>query len=63
MPAEKASDSIDAIRDRISSYGTEIEKYLKSVNANVEDYKFSVAKTDKGGVVIELAIKVSVNPK
>ncbi len=63
MATEKVSTSIDTIKEQISNYGNEIQKYLESVDASIEDYKFSVAKSSKGGFVIEVALKVSINPK
>jgi hypothetical protein len=51
--------SIDSIRTQLSSYGNQIQEYLKNVNAQVEDYKFSIEKRDNG-LSIDIEFKATI---
>jgi len=52
--------SIDSIKSQLSTYGTQIQEYLKNVNATVEDYKFSIEKKDNGGLSIDIEFKATI---
>jgi hypothetical protein len=64
MPQNSLSEKIpvDEIRKRLEAYASEIQKYLKDVNANVEGFKFTVEKK-QNGVTIEVAMKASITGK
>jgi hypothetical protein len=52
--------SIDSIKGQLSTYGTQIQEYLKNVNATVEDYKFSIEKKGDGGLSIDIEFKATI---
>ena len=51
--------SIDSIKTQLSTYGTQIQEYLKNVNATVENYKFSIEKKDNG-LAIDIEFRATV---
>ena len=51
--------SIDSIKTQLSNYGSQIQEYLKNVNATVEDYKFSIEKRDNG-LSIDIEFKATI---
>jgi hypothetical protein len=53
-------DSIDSIKSQLSTYGNQIQEYLKNVNAKVEDYKFSIEKKENGGLSIDIEFKATI---
>jgi hypothetical protein len=53
-------ESIDSIKTQLSTYGNQIQEYLKNVNATVEDYKFSIEKKDGGGLAIDIEFKATI---
>jgi len=52
--------SIDSIKGQLSTYGNQIQEYLKNVNATVEDYKFSIEKKENGGLSIDIEFKATI---
>ncbi|HZW56455.1 MAG TPA: hypothetical protein VFF30_09220 [Nitrososphaerales archaeon] len=50
------------IGHQMTAFGNTIREYLEKVDANVENYKFSVAKHGDG-LDVELELKVLVQPK
>jgi hypothetical protein len=52
--------SIDSIKSQLTNYGTQIQEYLKNVNATVEDYKFSIEKRENGGLSIDIEFKATI---
>ncbi|MFI5420381.1 MAG: hypothetical protein ACHQ1H_05390 [Nitrososphaerales archaeon] len=48
MATKELSQSADAVRNQLVSYGNQIQEYLSSIDAKVENYKFSVEKTANG---------------
>jgi conjugal transfer/entry exclusion protein len=54
--------SLDSIRNQLTTYGSQIQEYLKNVNANVEDYKFSIEKKENG-LSVDIEFKASIQGK
>jgi hypothetical protein len=52
--------SMDSIKNQLATYGTQIQEYLKNVNATVEDYKFSIEKKENGGLSIDIEFKATI---
>jgi hypothetical protein len=48
MSTKELSQSVDAVKSQLMSYGNQIQEYLSSIDAKVENYKFSVEKTPNG---------------
>jgi hypothetical protein len=42
------SQSMDSVKNQLMTYGNQIQEYLGKIDAKVENYKFSVEKTDSG---------------
>ena len=51
---------VDEIRKQLLTYASEIEKYLGSAGAEVENFKFSVEKGDTG-LIIDAAFKATIS--
>jgi hypothetical protein len=51
---------IEEVRKQLLSYASEIEKYLGNVNAQVDNFKFSVEMGDKG-LTIDAAFKATIS--
>ena len=52
--------SMDEVRKQLLTYAKEIENYLGSVDAKVENFKFSVEKGDKSRT-IDAAFKATIS--
>jgi len=48
MSTKELSQSVDAVKSQLVSYGNQIQEYLSSIDAKVENYKFSIEKTPTG---------------
>jgi len=48
MSAKELSQSVESVKNQLASYGNQIQQYLSSVDAKVENYKFVVEKTANG---------------
>ncbi len=55
----KMRDSFSAIQSQLQTYGNQIGDYLKTMNANVEDYRFAVEKIDNG-LTVDLRFKATI---
>jgi hypothetical protein len=55
----KVKDSMANIQNQLQSYGNQIGEYLKTMNANVEDYKFAVEKIDNG-LTVDVRFKATI---
>ena len=70
MPSEKVVElkgggpnlTLQQLRERITTYETEMREYLNKHEASVEMYKFAVEK-EGDGYSIDVAIKASIHPK
>jgi hypothetical protein len=51
---------MDEVRKQLLSYASEIENYLGSVGAKIENFKFSVEKGDKS-LTIDAAFKATIS--
>jgi hypothetical protein len=51
---------IDEVRKQLLSYASEIENYLGSVDAKIENFKFSVEKGNKS-LTIDAAFKATIS--
>jgi hypothetical protein len=51
---------IDQVRSQLLSYAGELQEYLGKVDANVENFKFGVEKTDSG-LTIDGAFKATIS--
>jgi hypothetical protein len=51
--------SPDDIKNQLATYAAEIQEFLRNVNANVEDYKFSIKKSENG-MSVDIAFKANV---
>jgi phage host-nuclease inhibitor protein Gam len=45
---QKMKDSVSAVQAKMQDYGVQIADYLKTIDADVQNYKFIVEKTDNG---------------
>jgi len=54
------STSIEAVRGQLTTYGSQIQEFLKGINANVEDYKFSMESTEGGGLAIDIKFRATI---
>jgi small nuclear ribonucleoprotein (snRNP)-like protein len=54
------SQSIDTIRNQLTTYGGQIQEYLKNMNATIDDYKFSIEKKDNGGLTVDIMFKATI---
>jgi len=54
--------SLEDAKAKLTSFGTQIQEYLDKVDANVENYKFSIEKTN-GGIAVDVAFKAIVKGK
>jgi hypothetical protein len=45
---ESLSQSMDSVKNQLMTYGSQIQEYLGKIDAKVENYKFSIEKTDSG---------------
>ena len=59
---EESHISIEDIRNQMVTYGSEIQQYLKNVDARVDGYKFSVEKQGDG-LEVEVQFKANIHPK
>ncbi len=59
---EESHISIEDIRNQMVTYGSEIQQYLKNVDAHVDGYKFSVEKQGDG-LEVEVQFKANIRPK
>jgi len=48
MATKELSQSMDAVKHQLMTYGNQIQEYLSNIDAKVENYKFSVEKTENG---------------
>jgi hypothetical protein len=55
----KMKDSFSAIQSQLQTYGNQIGDYLKTMNANVEDYRFAVEKIDNG-LTVDVRFKATI---
>jgi len=58
----KPTISLEDARAKLYSFGTQIQEYLDKVDASVDNYKFSVEKSD-GGIAVDIAFKAIVKGK
>jgi hypothetical protein len=57
-------ETIGNIKDQLSTYGAQIQDYLKNVKAEVSDYKFTVEKSEQGlDIDVRFKAKVRMNEK
>jgi hypothetical protein len=56
---QKMKDSFSTIQNQLQTYGNQIGDYLKTMNANVEDYRFSVEKIDNG-LTVDVRFKATI---
>jgi hypothetical protein len=54
--------TLEQLRNRITTYESEMREYLRGHDANIETYKFAVEK-EGDGYSIEVGIKASIHPK
>lgn len=57
--SQKISQSAEDARNQLVTYGNQIREYLNSIQADVENYKFSVEKT-KDGIAVDVAFRATV---
>ncbi len=53
------SQSMDSVKGQLMTYGSQIQEYLAKVDAKVENYKFSVEKTE-GGLSIDCQFRATL---
>lgn len=53
-------DSTTNIKSAMANYGNQIQEYLDKINANVQNYKFTVEKSANGGLSIDLEFKATI---
>ena len=53
------SQSMDNVKSQLMTYGSQIQEYLGKVDAKVENYKFSIEKSD-GGLSIDCQFKATI---
>jgi hypothetical protein len=58
---ESVQNTADNVKSQLTKYGSQIQEYLKSINANVENYKFSVEKGDNGALSIDLEFRATIS--
>jgi hypothetical protein len=51
---------MDSIRTQLSTYGNQIQEYLKNVNATVDDYKFAIEKKGTGAISVDIVFKATI---
>jgi hypothetical protein len=56
---QKVKDSFTNIQSQLQTYGNQIGEYLKTMNANVEDYRFAVEKIDNG-LTVDVRFKATI---
>jgi hypothetical protein len=56
---QKMKDSFSNIQSQLQSYGNQIGEYLKTMNANVEDYRFAVEKIENG-LTVDVRFKATI---
>ncbi|MHB1868387.1 MAG: hypothetical protein ACYCPP_05515 [Nitrososphaerales archaeon] len=42
--SDKLNESLESVKQQLFTYGSQIQEYLGTVNANIDGYKFSVEK-------------------
>ena len=52
---------MDNVKSQLMTYGSQIQEYLEKVDAKVENYKFSIEKTDTG-LSIDCHFKATIQP-
>jgi hypothetical protein len=52
-------EKLGNIQDQLATYGVQIQDYLKSVKAEISDYKFAVEKNENG-LGIDVRFKAQV---
>ena len=62
MATKELNQSVDAVKNQLVSYGNQIQEYLSSINAKVENYKFSVEKTPSG-LAIDCQFKATIQTR
>ena len=55
------NQSMDKVKNQLLTYGAKIQEYLTKIDAKVENYKFSIEKTDTG-LSIDCHFKATINP-
>lgn len=55
-------DTLDAIGSQLGTYEKQLRGYLRSLDAKVDSYHFTVEKHD-GGMTIDVAIRTTIKPK
>jgi len=53
------NQSMDNVKNQLITYGNQIQEYLGKIDAKVENYKFSIEKTD-GGLSIDCHFKATI---
>ena len=53
------NQSMDTVRNQLTTYGTQISEYLGKIDAKVDRYKFSVEKID-GGLSIDFQLSAMI---
>ena len=56
---QKMKENFTNIQNQLQTYGTQIGDYLKTINANVEDYRFAVEKIDNG-LTVDVRFKATI---
>jgi hypothetical protein len=59
LPENKSPISLEDAKNQLVSFGTQIQEYLSKVDANVENYKFSVEKM-QDGIAIDVAFRATL---
>lgn len=54
------NESVDNIKNQLATYGSQIQEYLKNMNATVDDYKFSIEKRQDGGLSVDIVFKATI---
>jgi len=56
---DKKSISLEDAKTQLISFGNQIHEYLGKVDANIENYKFSVEKLEDG-IAIDVAFRATL---
>jgi len=51
---------MDNIKNQLANYGSQIQEYLRNVNASVDDYKFSIEKKPNGGLSVDISFNATI---
>jgi hypothetical protein len=58
---QRVKESLSNVQDRLATYGNQIGEYLKSIDADVQDYRFAIEKTGGDSLSVDVLFKAKIS--